>query len=294
MEKTIWGKTVLTFLGFLIDTENQLVCVPADKVIRALELIRYFLSKKKVTVHEVQKLTGFLNFLCRCITPGCAFTRRLYALMSGGNKSLKPHHHVNIRKENRLDLELWETFLRYPSIFSRKMSDYGRQQIEQVLIYSDASGNFKLGYGAWCYQPVTGFQGWLQDAWNLDFMRKNKPSIEFLELFGVTAAVLTWIEKFANRKIYLFCDNESVCNMINNSSSSCGHCMVLIRIIVLKCLVHNTRIYGKHLRTECNGIADALSRFQTNRFKKLAPELAEIKKTETPQAIWPLHKVWFF
>ena len=36
-----------------------------------------------------------------------------------------------------------------------------------------------------------------------------------------------------------FCDNQSMVAMINTTSLSCKNCMVLIRIIVLHCLIHN-------------------------------------------------------
>ena len=64
LEKTFWGTNLLVFLGLLLDTVMQRVAIPADKVERALNMIEYFLNKvnKKVTVHEVQKLGGFLNF----------------------------------------------------------------------------------------------------------------------------------------------------------------------------------------------------------------------------------------
>ena len=82
LEKTVWGTTLLVFLGLLIDTVNQVIAIRMDKIQRALDMIEFFLSKRNgsVTVHQIQKLTGFLNFLCKCIVPGRAFVRRLYAL----------------------------------------------------------------------------------------------------------------------------------------------------------------------------------------------------------------------
>ena len=74
------------------------------------------------------------------------------------------------------------------------------------------------------------------------FIRQQKPSIEFLELYAVTAAVLSWIHQYKNSRIILFCDNQSVVDMINITSTSCRHCMVLIRMIVLKGLIENVRI----------------------------------------------------
>ena len=72
LEKTYWGTTCLVFLGLLIDTVKQAVCIPTDKVEKAINLIEFFLNKvnKKVTVLQVQKLCGSLNFLCKCVVPG--------------------------------------------------------------------------------------------------------------------------------------------------------------------------------------------------------------------------------
>ena len=49
-EKTEWGNTLMVFLGLLLDTTRQLVCIPKEIVERAIHLIEYCLSKKKVTV----------------------------------------------------------------------------------------------------------------------------------------------------------------------------------------------------------------------------------------------------
>ena len=104
LEKTFWGTTLLTFLGLLLDTERQLICIPLDKLIKATNWVTFFLHRKKnkATVLEFQKLCGILNFLCRCVVPGRAFLRRLYVT----NAKLKPHHHVKITEENKLDLRV--------------------------------------------------------------------------------------------------------------------------------------------------------------------------------------------
>ena len=102
--KTHWAKPLMTFLGFLIDGKNHLVLIPVDKIQKANDLIQVLRpGKRKVTIHQLQKLTGFLNFLCRCVVPGWAFTRRIYALI---NPKLRPHHHVKIIGELRMDLRV--------------------------------------------------------------------------------------------------------------------------------------------------------------------------------------------
>ena len=98
--------------GLLLDAELQIVCIPLEKLQRARELIGYFLNKrnKKATLLQFQKLCGFLNFLCRCIVPGRAFLRRLYAATAASGERLKAHHHIRISGENRLDLQMWSRF----------------------------------------------------------------------------------------------------------------------------------------------------------------------------------------
>ena len=104
MEKTFWATTKLTFLGLLIDTLNQCVCIPIEKVNKAVLLIESIINKKskKVTLNQLQKVCGFLNFLGRCVIPGRAFTRRLYTYTS--SDKLKPHHHIRVNNEIREDL----------------------------------------------------------------------------------------------------------------------------------------------------------------------------------------------
>ena len=64
LEKTFWATNQLIFLGLLIDTVNQCVCIPVDKVSKAVDLIQSILQKasKKVTLNQLQKICGFLNF----------------------------------------------------------------------------------------------------------------------------------------------------------------------------------------------------------------------------------------
>ena len=109
MDKTFWSTNLLVFLGLLLDTKNQLVYIPKEKVKQALLLVRNFISNNKTTVHKIQQLCGVLNFLCRCVVPGRAFLRRTYSLVA--NSKLKPHHHVNITVETKHDMKIWEHFL---------------------------------------------------------------------------------------------------------------------------------------------------------------------------------------
>ena len=200
LEKTYWGTTLLTFLGLLLDTEKQLICIPMDKLNKALDWVDYFLNKKNKKATEFQKLCGTLNFLYRCTVPGRAFLRRLYVL--DNKSSLKPYHHINITEEHRLDLTVWKGFLMSPSCIYRPFMKIKPLNAQEIDMYSDASGNYELGFGAYCGPE------WTFGQWDVEFCKSMRLSIEYLELYVVLGGVLNWIKLFSNRRIILFCDND--------------------------------------------------------------------------------------
>ena len=287
MEKTFWGTTRLVFLGLLIDTVLQIVAIPKEKIEKALTLIGGILEKKskKVTVKNLQKVCGFLNFIGRSMVPGRAFTRRLYAFTRSQKGDLKPHHHVRVNTEMRSDLEMWTVFLRHPTAYYRPFMDFSKVfTAQEIDFYTDASKNRILGFGGVCGKS------WISKQWDADFVDNEDPSIEYLELYTVVVAVLLWLKRFANRRIVIFVDNQAVVHMINKTSSSCHNCMVLIRILVLESMIQNVRVFAKYVRSKDNIRADLLSRMRINDFRKLG-DFDEMP-TEVPQQLWPIEKIW--
>ena len=151
LEKIVWGSTLIIFLGLLLDTQNQ--------VLSGLELIKEFIPKKKVQVHQVQKLCGVLNFLCRCVVPGHAFLRRTYSLVSS---KLKPHHHINVNSETQNDMHMWEHFLEHPDTFCHPFMDFAPVEAAEINFYSDASKCETKGFGALCNKS------WMFGSWGKD------------------------------------------------------------------------------------------------------------------------------
>ena len=185
---------------------------------------------------------------------------------------------------------MWKSFLEHPSVYSRSFLDMDKElTAEDISMFSDASANSQLGCGG------ISESDYYITQWNETFINTNKPSINYLELYAVTVAVRLWIHKFQNRNIFLFCDNMSVVQIINNNSSKCKNCMVLIRIIVLQGLLHNVSINAKHVPGVSNCYSDYLSRLQYNKFRKLAREEKKYFKgrpSQIPEDLWPMDKLW--
>ena len=207
----------------------------------------------------------------------------MYAL--GSNDKLLPHHHIRITAECRMDMDIWMKFLSEPTIYCRPFLDCFEQTAEDIEMYSDASGGVGKGFGAYCGT------NWTLDQWDRLWLLECRPSIEYLELYGVLVGVMLWIHKFKNSRILLHCDNDSVCKMINKSTTGCKNCMVLMRLLVLESLRHNVNIRAEWLSTGDNGKADALSRMELERFFRLGPNMSS-QPTELPAEIWPIQKLW--
>ena len=201
-------------------------------------------------------------------------------------KKLKPHHHIKITHENRLDLEVWRQFLNYPEVFARPFLDSTAVQADILDMYSDVAGNYSLGWGAYCGPH------WSSGSWNSEFMEIHNPSIEFMELYVLTIGVLNWIHLFKNKRVILFCDNEVVVHMVNKTVYTCPHCMVLLRMIVLEGLVQNVRIQARYVNTKDNGKADVLSRCDYARFWQLAQGTMDTYPTKLPDRLSSLEKIW--
>ena len=74
-------------------------CLPLDKVDKCIGIISDFLKRKKVTLREVQSLTGFLNFAC---SVNRSRSGPFYFIV----QMLKGYGKVGFRLDSRLPLTL--------------------------------------------------------------------------------------------------------------------------------------------------------------------------------------------
>ena len=67
--------------------------------------------------------------------------------------------------------------------------------------------------------------------------------------------------------------------------------MHLLRMLALDGLHYNRRLTAKFVGTKENFLADALSRGQIEKFRKLAPEMNVLPDRITDR-LWPLSELW--
>ena len=158
-------------------------------MIRALRALYEMMRCKKTTVLNVQKLAGILNFLCRGIVPGKKFSRHMHRKIAG--KNLKPHHHIQIDGEFKLDCYTWIQFLHARAAVTRPFVDFDKStlNVDELCFYTDASKAVNLGMG-WIYNDRWRFQ-----KWEPGYIEKCNPSLEYLELYALVNEPLSTADK---------------------------------------------------------------------------------------------------
>ena len=246
-EKMVGPSFVLSFAVIELDTIKMEARLPEEKLAKCCSLIREFLTKKKVTLTELQSLIGLLNFTCSVIVPGRTFLRRLINLTVGVKR---PRHFIRLNRETKADFHLWLTFLESYNGKSFFL-DYIWLSSAKLHLYTDAAGS--LGYGA-----VFGAH-WFFGQWPQSWLGRN---IIVLEMFPIVISVSIWASDLANKCILFHTDNQGLVEVINRKTTKDRQLLVLLRELVLQCLKHNILFRAIHVPGVLNVKADALSRLQ--------------------------------
>ena len=205
-------------------------------------------------------------------------------------RKLKQFHHMRLDKEFIEDCNVWLEFLQAEKYYNRLCRPFididETISAETLNFYSDSSASELLGMGAIFDNH------WIVAAWGKEFIQQCKPCIQFLELYALVAAIFTWKERLQNIRIRVYCDNKGARNAVNNSSSGCSKCMILLRFLVKNNLQYNRRVWVKYVRSKSNVLCDALSRFQFDRFWRNAPKMMLPYPDPIDSTIWPPQKIW--
>ncbi|XP_070608807.1 uncharacterized protein [Erythrolamprus reginae] len=274
-EKTEGPATRITFLGIELDSEEQSSRLPLEKLVKIKRKLDEVLGCRKVTLRQLQELAGILNFACRVVVPGRAFSRRLYDAMKGLRL---PHHRTRLCAGVRADLGVWRDFLERFNGLS-----FWRHELlleAELQLCSDAAGT--CGFGV-----VLGDQ-WCWSAWPPEWSATSLvKDLTFLELFPLIVALELWGEQFRDKTVHFWCDNLAVVHVVNALSSKSDRVMRLVRHFVHRSLSLNALFLAKHVPGLDNGVADALSRGQLSRFRTLAPWARELPEA-FPSHLWSL------
>lgn len=257
--KSAGPTNVLEYLGIILDSLKMEARLPLEKIHRIADIIGSFQNKKSCTKQELLSLLGHLNFASRVIYPGRAFVSYLIRL-STTVKDL--HHHVKLSNECRLDLKMWSLFLKQWNGISFFL-DEETTQSDNLKFYTDAT---PTGYGGY-YNGM-----WFYGEFDIDLVPSScKASMALFELYPIVMAAVLWGKHWCKKRIVVNCDNAATVEIINKGRSKIPFIMKFVRKLVWHQAQYNFVMQANFIEGRKNVIADSLSRFQIDRFRRLAP-----------------------
>lgn len=254
----------LEYLGIILDSVKMEARLPLNKLERMVALLRQFLHKRSCTKRDLLSLIGHLVFACRVVIPGRTFLSRLF---SAAKKVRKLHHRVTVTQACKADAKMWLQLLSSWNGVSMFLEDEPIKDSD-LHLFTDASG--RLGFGGY-------FQGqWFSSPWPPTVMNlvDQDLSIAFQELYPIVVAAILWGNSWARKRILFHCDNLATVHILNKGRSTCTSIMKLMRRLVVVAATCNFHFLAAHLPGKTNIKADALSRLDLQKFRRLAPEAA--------------------
>ncbi len=260
-DKLVLPTTCITFLGIQLDSAAQTASIPPVKMNSLLTSLRHHIhlyrSHRPVTKRSLLSLIGKLSFATKVIPAGRIFLRRLLDLAHSISQLDAP---LWLNHEATLDLNWWLT---YAKSWNGKafFLDPTWTHSPDMNLFTDASS--LIGYGAfWNGQ-------WLQQEWS---PANCHHSIQWKELYAILMACEVWGPLWHRKRVLFHCDNQTIVHLWKSGLSRSPQLMHLVRALFYVAATHNFHVTITHIYGTDNSIADALSRFQMQRFLRLAPQ----------------------
>ena len=108
--------------------------------------------------------------------------------------------------------------------------------------------------------------------WNGNFFHAKFPdiilnqhfNINILEMMAVILCLKLWGVFYKGKRIKIFCDNLSVCYVINSGRAGCSILQSCLRELAFLTAIYECEIRAVHLDTHSNRLSDHLSRWYMN------------------------------
>jgi hypothetical protein len=259
--------TRIDFIGLILDTAKMQAQLPLDKKQRAINNINDVLKRGTVTQKQLQKLLSLLEFCAKVFPLGHPFLRRIWNMCKKGRTGRQ-----RLTTAAKHNLAWWKTFL--PIWSGVSMIQLTR---ERVYIATDASGKKGIE-GAW-------FNGNTIEMFSTRVKRRHRSKhINWKEVFAIIYAFASWAEFWANKQVFVFCDNEAAVEEVNKRSIR-GAAINPLQSLFLLAAKQNIDMVAIWVPSKDKSLADALSRFDLETVTNLVGQSASSLHRRQPSAI---------
>ena len=253
-EKQAGPTTVIEFLGIIIDTFQQELRLPADK----LEQLQHLTMEWKVRIHkqllvkkrpsctkeELESLLGIMHHACTVIPAGKAFIRQIISLV---HSAMQPYHHMRLNKDFLSDLTWWSVFARHWNGAALISGSYDNE----IILTTDALGSW--GCGTWCGSA------WFQLQWNI---KSQCLQIAIKELIPILIASFLWGHNWRRHNVLAYYGNEGVVFTLNKKYSRDPYMAHMLCTLFFVEAHFQFQLQATHIPGSHNTLADFLPRNQ--------------------------------
>ena len=256
VDKACSPSTKMVFLGVYFDTDAMTMSVPADKVQELRSDLDRWARKTTAVRRDLQSILGKMFWVSKCVRQSRPFMCRLLHQLRE-MKMFPESKKVLLSAESRKDLLWWSTYMRTFNGISLIFSDDDNfQTLEQLM-----SSPFKVYAGD---ATLWGGGGWYGDEyWSREFptfLKSSAIPVHIKEFWTLIASCWAWGDRWSGQAVYLFCDNDSVCDTISYQKPRDPDLGSLLReFLYVVCLKKFSPIIRK-IDTKLNFLADHISR----------------------------------
>lgn len=234
----------IQFLGYIFDSHELTIGLPADKIKSLLKLLNKTRNKKVIRIRAFASLVGKLVSISPAINYGWFHTKPFEIVKITNLR----RNNMNYNKKMIIPEELKKEF----GWWLKNITNEGKNFSPRVFtleIFSDAS---MTGWGAYCNgQTARGF-------WNND---DSKRHINYLELKAAYYSLKSFSKTACSCNVLLRIDNMTAIATINRMGSiKFTQLNNMAKILWNYCEIKNIFIYASYINTKENIEADFLSR----------------------------------
>ena len=276
--------TVMIFIGILFNTVKMTIEVTPERLQEIKFLLNTWLNKETACLKEVQSLLGKLNFIAACVRPGRIFISRMLKWLRALHLEESRHKQVQIPNFVKKDVMWWYKFL--PIYNGVSLMLYEEWCEPDEICSSDSS-----------LQGCGGF--WQGKYFHTAFPEKfhnDQFHITILEMFAVIICLKLWGCNFKGKRIQMFCDNQSICQVVNSGKARAEILQDCLREIAFLAAVHEFQIKMVHLESKANRISDCLSRWDIDYSHRVeffaATQSYDLVECHVPTSFFDLIHSW--
>ena len=237
---------ILDFLGVLFNVLTGTMEITPQRLLEIREITYSWLNRRTCRRVDLERLIGKVQFVASCVRPGRVFIARMLNELRQMNRL----EETPLSHELKKDIYWWNKFM---PLYNGVSLMWLEQHPEPNEVFAtDAS---RLGLGG--------------ILWDKEYFRMSIPeacrdkNIAHLEMLALIVGLKAWGKlHLSNKYVVVECDNEAVVTIVNSGKSKDMYLQKCLRELVFLLAKNQVELRAKHIRSESNDVADALSRWK--------------------------------